>query len=959
MLTEFILSAGLILPGYWIIRLGKVKVHNNIELFSLSYLLSLAVMFTFLYLGGIVKAFNTTSFMFLAIVIISFTHLFVLSLTKVFKVFYTPSLFKTSVYLKFSTDKLMIVILIIGLLSIYAVFLSSRAILDSDVVQEYLPISREIVRGNGFTYSNGYDYNILLKPIGISVLYAWAYVVSGSTLSKAFRLMPLIPVLMLILLNYMIASSATKSKIIGTLSTIIFLVLPFHDRLLLYNAFYPDTFYYPLVFTVIYFLLEYSKSKHSNLLFWSGIGLGVAGLLKAQTVYVSIAFMLVLLALDLGAYKKLLVALFCLAPFYILIPSILANSIQRERFSLVIPSFTQTQWILFAFLSVLSGMCYYITIYNNSSEAKAGVFNFSTIKSLVKKIGFFLIPFAVLSSLWYMNNLLRFGSLIWTSSINLPNYNWALEVLQPSETVPQKANTWYYLAYFTFTFIDPAVMGYTMLVPLLIGLVFMLRKRTEGFRVLFIFNIILAVVILSNVVISLNPTSGYNPRDIFVLAPLLTTITAAGIVFITSTFDEADDDVKSFLPFFIIAYFGLLSYIHSVLVYFTNTFCVTMFGEFTASLGRIVGLSLTQTSFQLSYPDRAIFIGNNILRIISLSLIVGIPFLILTVYRCYKIFVKKRLRVVINFRSQKAADLFKNALKSFIILLILSVIVIPRVEMLLAQGGIKGIKEFQLKNTYRTFYELVDGGCEFDGGILTFKAPDGLPYYLQGIKMVDLKYPANLAFLKDCLLSNPSYEVATKLKQQGIKYILVNPSITLELDASLNFTISRIMQNPEFAILSKSFSSWKLYKLGPYDVEKALISLYGWSVDLHYTNASYNLDSFESGIFLKLEAIDTHSRVTIRHLNVQKLNLSDYDYIVVDAKGSSNARVLIRFFLDNGKSFDVSYWQDIYTITSTPFDLHLYAERTLRGDAYISLKSSDGTPSSISILRISFIKVKG
>ncbi|MEM3389388.1 MAG: hypothetical protein QW491_08250 [Thermoproteota archaeon] len=853
----------------------------------------------------------------------------------------------------------MIVILIIGLLSIYAVFLSSRAILDSDVVQEYLPISREIVRGNGFTYSNGYDYNILLKPIGISVLYAWAYVVSGSTLSEAFRLMPLIPVLMLILLNYMIASSATKSKIIGTLSTIIFLVLPFHDRLLLYNAFYPDTFYYPLVFTVIYFLLEYSKSKHSNLLFWSGIGLGVAGLLKAQTVYVSIAFMLVLLALDLGAYKKLLVALFCLAPFYILIPSILANSIQRERFSLVIPSFTQTQWILFAFLSVLSGMCYYITIYNNSSEAKAGVFNFSTIKSLVKKIGFFLIPFAVLSSLWYMNNLLRFGSLIWTSSINLPNYNWALEVLQPSETVPQKANTWYYLAYFTFTFIDPAVMGYTMLVPLLIGLVFMLRKRTEGFRVLFIFNIILAVVILSNVVISLNPTSGYNPRDIFVLAPLLTTITAAGIVFITSTFDEADDDVKSFLPFFIIAYFGLLSYIHSVLVYFTNTFCVTMFGEFTASLGRIVGLSLTQTSFQLSYPDRAIFIGNNILRIISLSLIVGIPFLILTVYRCYKIFVKKRLRVVINFRSQKAADLFKNALKSFIILLILSVIVIPRVEMLLAQGGIKGIKEFQLKNTYRTFYELVDGGCEFDGGILTFKAPDGLPYYLQGIKMVDLKYPANLAFLKDCLLSNPSYEVATKLKQQGIKYILVNPSITLELDASLNFTISRIMQNPEFAILSKSFSSWKLYKLGPYDVEKALISLYGWSVDLHYTNASYNLDSFESGIFLKLEAIDTHSRVTIRHLNVQKLNLSDYDYIVVDAKGSSNARVLIRFFLDNGKSFDVSYWQDIYTITSTPFDLHLYAERTLRGDAYISLKSSDGTPSSISILRISFIKVKG
>lgn len=404
-----------------------------------------------------------------------------------------------------------------------------------------------------------------------------------------------------------------------------------------------------------------------------------------------------------------------------------------------------------------------------------------------------------------------------------------------------------------FAFIDPAVMGYVMLVPFSIGLVFMLRKRTESFRVLFIFSIILTIVILSNVVISLDPRSGYNPRDIFVLAPLLTTTTAAGIVFITSTFDKTDDDMKSFFSFFIIGYFGLLSYIHSVLVYFTNAYCATMIGVLTASLGRIVGLSLMQTSFQISYSDRAIFIGDNILRIISFSFIAGIPVLILLVYQYYKIFLKKRLRVVIHFRSQKAADLFKNGLKSLIILLILSVIMIPRAEMLLTQGG---IKEFQLKNTYSALYELIDRGCKFDGGILTFKAPDGLPYYLREIKVVDLQYPANLAFLKDCLLSNHSYETAAKLKQQGIRYILVNPSITQELDASLNFTISKMMQNPEFAILSKSFSSWKLYKLGSYDVEKALIPLSGWSVGLHYTNAPYNLDSVESGIF-KLEATDT------------------------------------------------------------------------------------------------------
>ena len=149
------------------------------------------------------------------------------------------------------------VISAIGLLSIYLVFLESRAILDSDVVHYYLPIARELVKANEFTYNSGYDYNILLKPIGVSILYAWTYTVSGSILTEPFRLMPLTPIFMLIILNYAITSSATKSKIVSIISTAIFLILPFHDRFLLYSAFYPDIFYYPLIFAAIYFLLEY------------------------------------------------------------------------------------------------------------------------------------------------------------------------------------------------------------------------------------------------------------------------------------------------------------------------------------------------------------------------------------------------------------------------------------------------------------------------------------------------------------------------------------------------------------------------------------------------------------------------------------------------------------------------------------------------------------------------------
>jgi len=139
---------------------------------------------------------------------------------------------------------------------------------------------------------------------------------------------------------------------------------------------------------------------------------------------------------------------------------------------------------------------------------------------------------------------------------------------------------------------------------------------------------------------------------------------------------------------------------------------------------------------------------------------------------------------------------------TIIILLVVSVITTPRIELLIAQGGIQDIAKNQLKRNYRAFYEIVVGrGQEFKGGILTFKAPDGLPYYLPGVKVIDLRFPANLAFLKDCLLSNSSYETVVKLKQQGINYLLINPTIISELDASLNFAILKITSNSELASL--------------------------------------------------------------------------------------------------------------------------------------------------------------
>jgi len=134
-----------------------------------------------------------------------------------------------------------------------------------------------------------------------------------------------------------------------------------------------------------------------------------------------------------------------------------------------------------------------------------------------------------------------------------------------------------------------------------------------------------------------------------------------------------------------------------------------------------------------------------------------------------------------------------------------------------------------------------------------------------------------------------------------------------------------------------------------------LIPLSGWSVDPRYTNSSYVLNSTESSLSLQLNATDIDSRVTIRHLDVPKLNLSIYDYVTVRVEGSGNARILLRFFLDDGTGFDVVYWTDPDALNATTFDLSPYSGRTLRGDVYIGLKSSDGSTADIEITEIAFV----
>jgi len=137
-----------------------------------------------------------------------------------------------------------------------------------------------------------------------------------------------------------------------------------------------------------------------------------------------------------------------------------------------------------------------------------------------------------------------------------------------------------------------------------------------------------------------------------------------------------------------------------------------------------------------------------------------------------------------------------------------------------------------------------------------------------------------------------------------------------------------------------------------------VVPLSDWTVESNFTTVEYVLNSSSSSMSLELEASAfpgfMPSVVTLYTMNSSRLSLSDYDYINVTVTGTNNTKVLLGFSMDDGSSFNVTELADIDTLNTVLFDLAPYAGRTLRGDAFLVIMSSDGLPASIEISEIAF-----
>jgi ABC-type antimicrobial peptide transport system permease subunit len=191
------------------------------------------------------------------------------------------------------------------------------------------------------------------------------------------------------------------------------------------------------------------------------------------------------------------------------------------------------------------------------------------------------------------------------------------------------------------------------------------------------------------------------------------------------------------------------------------------------------------------------------------------------------------------------------------------------------------------------------------------------------------------------------YDWKTGNKLNLNSLLVSNSSILLSSDQAVKLGLNEEASLPVY--LTTEFTNLTATVATP-----PVIPLSGWMVNSNFTSAPYVLNSTSLNLSLELAPVDFTSIVTIYTVNCSRLSLSDYAYINVTAMGTNNTRVLLGFSMDDGSSFNVANWTDLDTLNTVQFDLAPYAGRTLRGDAYLAIMSSNGTQARIDISEIAF-----
>ena len=133
-----------------------------------------------------------------------------------------------------------------------------------------------------------------------------------------------------------------------------------------------------------------------------------------------------------------------------------------------------------------------------------------------------------------------------------------------------------------------------------------------------------------------------------------------------------------------------------------------------------------------------------------------------------------------------------------------------------------------------------------------------------------------------------------------------------------------------------------------------IIPLSEWTINENLTSGESTLNSSESSLFLEIQPVNFTSIATAFTINCPPLNLSDYGYVNVTATGSNNAGVVLGFLLDDNSTITVANMTIPAQLDALEFDLAPYANRTLRGEGFMTVFSFNGTRANVNITEIAF-----
>lgn len=898
---------------------GKSSNSSPLESFLLSYLIGISIIIITTFAGGILGFFRQAS-------------LFLWSLGIASLIFEIRLLLKKQYYYRFinllSRTKYILILVSGSLIIIYILILTTRAIIDSDVAESYIPMARKIVFSNTINYSTDYDYNVVLKGIGTPLIYGWIYSLSTSLASETFRLLPLAPIFASMIAVYLIAEQVTGSKKIASISLLVFSILPLHDRFLNYNAFYPDIFYLPFGLYIFYILLRHwfnsvfeTEEKNFQIdMFYLGIAYGVATLLKSQTVFLLVPlfiWMAIKLMNKILAWTILSLSMAIPILMDIVSSSLIAGSIRIQINTIGFVYFLGLEVIWIALSSWI--------IRKNKI--------YSRNKFPLRTLLWFIIPFLSITTPYFLHQILLYGGFLWTSSTRIPNLDWAIKQLVSATSITKPIETPVdgLIYYILLIMLIPA--GFQYLVIILVGTIF--ARKLKKYHILLLLSLayFFAIVCRGLYVIDETAVFTLNPRDSYMLAPILSITLALVINRLTSV----SKDLNA-IDLLLVAYFGLIGYLTSPFLYEWRNY-----SHFTrVFISLLLGISKMKVEWaNLILPgNRFVFLSNNILLFLSQSIICATPLLFVFIakrrkYPCLILVIRKAKQptssVVIKTQPQYI----------FIIIILIMVIFYPRTEIMVNVQHDGSLKEIGIRKYFGSLSGFIYDYKKYNvKGILTFGMPDCLPYYVKGIRILDLKNAANLARVKDILQNSNISETLHELRRMGISHLLL-PLSDSGMPALVSSFFSRIVINANFVY---NYGSWILFSLNETISNRMLIHIN--IVPSYYQQAnisSFYLRSYSQVLSFEAQPLSSANYLTFKLEDLPKLSLTQFNTVLTRAFGSENLEFTLRIFFTDGSSYDFPYRAKPnylgIVFTDIPSTL---ANKTLRGDAFLSVKSLDG-----------------